>query len=835
VAIAEDGSTPVPVKVTGTSGACTTASFTPPVGSLLVALVAGGWGSGSLMDASVTDSVGGTWAAGPNAQGTSTSARGVAKIFTRYLTTAPGAMTVSATFTNLGGGRMLAVRVVTGAASSQVGAGSNTRIDAAGSTNGALTVPLTVAGSWVYGISDNCSINEALTPNAATSILTNGDYNDTTDTVRLVAWCSANPTTAGNVGTSPTFGGTWPAVERSNTAALEVLPSTSTPISATLAATSSLTAGITLPAGVATLSTTAILSSTIGKIEGSGVLSATASLIAGAAVPAAQATLIAAASLATSVIYINIAAAGLSAVSVLSGITVPPTTMAAGSVLITSGLLLPAVIGGGLAAISGLTVLGFGFIPVGAQLNAQSSFTGELFTTWADAANLCSIASLDAGVKLPGAGGVLTAVAQFNLTGPYLVTGGSDLVLLVVSSRLVANADSYRPVLVIPTGGVYHPTQTPQYRLYAADTRTGRIGWELPFESIQWNTPINAVGQLRASLVIEDALDQLASIGSLDPRATLREVLTGPYRISLVLAWGNAVVFAGPYLPGTIPGDTPKIDIGASELARIFDKRVLTDPSGSLSLGPTSPGDMVKQIIESATSQLPGSEWWRTGRELPITCSNPPSIQGSVTRFFQGFDTVSATEAINSIVTQEDGPDFRLDPYLQTGRDGLYVAWELNIGNPHLGASSDPWVFDDSNSLISQDIDAARMASMLFVPGSGQDDKKLMSWWVDNQLVDQGFPALEEVDTSQSSVADQTVLDSYASASLDRYLRPVDKWTVKTRADGEPGLGSYRVGDAMLLDIRRHPIIIPDVYTRRITEISGDASPWVSLASTELL
>lgn len=835
MAIAEDASTPAPVPVTGTSGACTTASFTPPAQSLLVALVAGGWGSGSLMDASVTDSVGGTWTAGPNAQGTASAARGVAKIFTRYLTTAPGAMTVSATFTNLGGGRMLAVRVLTGAASSQAGAGSNTRVDATGTTNGALTVPLTVTGSWVYGISDNCSINEALTPNAATTIVASGDYNDTTDTVRLVAWRSASATTSAAVGTSPSFGGTWPTADKSNTAALEILPTAAAVGVATLAAASSLTVGASLPAGAATLAATSNISASAPTQLLTATLAGQSNLVAGAAVPVAAATLVTSSNLGAALTYYAVSQATLSATSLFSGLTTPPTALLANSQLVTTGLLTPAKAGGGLAATSSLGIVGFGFIPVGAQLNAQSGFAGTLFTTWAGAANLRSITVLTSGGTVPAVAATLRAAAQFTVIGPYLVGGGSDLVLLVVSSRLVANADSYRPALVTPAGSVYHPVQTPQYRLYAADTRTGRIGWELPFESIQWNTPINAVGQLRASLVIEDALDQIAATGSIDPRATLREVLTGPYRISLVLVWGNAVVFAGPYLPGTIPGDTPKIDIGASELARIFDKRVLTDPAGSLSLGPTSPGDMVKQIIDSATSQIPGTTWWRTGRELPITCSNPPSTQGSVTRFFQGFDTVTATEAINSIVTLEDGPDFRLDPYLQTGRDGLYVAWELNIGNPHLGSTSDPWVFDDSNSLISQDIDAARMASMLFVPGSGQDEKKLMSWWVDNQLVDQGFPALEEVDTSQSSVADPAALDSYARASLARYTLPVDKWTVKTRADGEPGLGSYRVGDSMLLDIRRHPIIIPDVYTRRITEVSGDASPWVSLASTESL
>jgi hypothetical protein len=227
VAITEDASTPAIIQQTG-SGVSTTASFSPPSSSLLVALVSGGWGNTALMTAAVTDSTGGTWTAAATAAGTNTGLRGIAAVFYRYLPTAPGAMTVSATFTGLQGGRELAVRVLNGAASSQAGAGAGSQVNGTATTAGTVSVTTTVAGSVVYGIADNPNANNAYTPNAATSVLTGtptGVFADATDSIRLVAWKATNVTVTPG---ATTLGGTWTAAANSNIAAFEVIPQTVT-------------------------------------------------------------------------------------------------------------------------------------------------------------------------------------------------------------------------------------------------------------------------------------------------------------------------------------------------------------------------------------------------------------------------------------------------------------------------------------------------------------------------------------------------------------------------------------------------------------------------------
>jgi hypothetical protein len=263
VAITEDVSTPAIVQQTGSGSTITSASFSPPAGSLLLVLVGGGWGNSGAMTASVTDSKGGAWTTAVTAAGTNTSLRGIAAIYYRYLSTAPGAMTVTATFTNLSGGKELAVRVINGASGSQSGTGTGSVINSTATTAGTVSITTTVTGSAVYGISDDATTNGAYTVNGATSVLSGtptGDFNDATDSVRLVAWKATSAT--GTPGAT-TLGGTWSSAGVNNIAAFEVIPPTTFSGAATLSSVSTLTADATVQGppkatmiSVATLSVT---------------------------------------------------------------------------------------------------------------------------------------------------------------------------------------------------------------------------------------------------------------------------------------------------------------------------------------------------------------------------------------------------------------------------------------------------------------------------------------------------------------------------------------------------------------------------------------------------
>ena len=221
MAIAEDASTPAVATATGdTTGVITTASFTPPANSLLVVIVNVGFKATNGSTLTISDSVSGSYTAGPFVHNSNDENSG---IWYRYLSSAPGAMTVTATDTNTGqAGRQLAVRVLTGGASSQSGAASQHATGNATSYESSITT--TAAGSWVYvaGAMDNDNLSLAADANT-TSI---GVLNDGIDFETCAAGRQAAAT---GVPGATTLGWTSSSSTSFTWAALEILPAAAPP------------------------------------------------------------------------------------------------------------------------------------------------------------------------------------------------------------------------------------------------------------------------------------------------------------------------------------------------------------------------------------------------------------------------------------------------------------------------------------------------------------------------------------------------------------------------------------------------------------------------------
>lgn len=236
MAIAEDASTPAVATGTGTA-ALTTASFSPPAGSLLVALIGGGW-SNSRITTAITDSVGGTWTPGVIANDiTGDNFYGYAAVYLRYLPSAPGAMTVTATYSGFSGsgagGRQLAVRVLTGASSVQTGAATAKLALDSSTSSLTASIATTTAGSVVFGVADDARRAETMSASANTSLCSaNGGTNpfsSSFDTVTLAAFKQTSAT--GSPG-SLSLGVSLSASSNQGEIALfEVIPTGGTPVS----------------------------------------------------------------------------------------------------------------------------------------------------------------------------------------------------------------------------------------------------------------------------------------------------------------------------------------------------------------------------------------------------------------------------------------------------------------------------------------------------------------------------------------------------------------------------------------------------------------------------
>ena len=148
--ITADSSTPaVATSFGNTSGTITSASFSPPAGSLVVAAVNVGFLSRNSATVTVKDSLGNTWSAGP---GGNDGVYDFSGEWWHYYSSAPGSITVTATNSNHAqAGYQLGVRVLTGAASSQAAStGASFAQGSSTSSSVSHSFTTTTAGSKVF-------------------------------------------------------------------------------------------------------------------------------------------------------------------------------------------------------------------------------------------------------------------------------------------------------------------------------------------------------------------------------------------------------------------------------------------------------------------------------------------------------------------------------------------------------------------------------------------------------------------------------------------------------------------------------------------------------------
>lgn len=224
--ITEDASTPAVVQVSGSTSGSTavTASFSPPAGSLLVAIAAIGYQTSTATPTvSLSDSVSGSWLQNGGFDYSTAGSIGTA-MWTRQLSGAPGSMTVTFSTSTAGTGSdavdlLLALRVVNGAAASQAGAG--TAHGSTGTTN-PVAENLTVGntGSWVYFA--GTTLQSTMTPE--TSSATISGFGDSTTSNQLESGRQASTSGVGSTG-AILFGWTSSSTGNAFTfTGLEILP-----------------------------------------------------------------------------------------------------------------------------------------------------------------------------------------------------------------------------------------------------------------------------------------------------------------------------------------------------------------------------------------------------------------------------------------------------------------------------------------------------------------------------------------------------------------------------------------------------------------------------------
>jgi hypothetical protein len=190
---------------------------------LLLALASNGFAlfnTSGANNITVSDSGSHSWTTAGKANNVlSSGSGGIAGMFYTYLAAAPGSITVSANFTDVGGATFLAVLVLTGAGATQ-SSGVTSVSNTATTTSGEISVTTTTTGSVVFGISHDVDSSTTFAPLSGTTQI--GSTFAPSGDATIATWQSTSATTT--PGTA-TYGGTWGSGSADGGAvALEVVP-----------------------------------------------------------------------------------------------------------------------------------------------------------------------------------------------------------------------------------------------------------------------------------------------------------------------------------------------------------------------------------------------------------------------------------------------------------------------------------------------------------------------------------------------------------------------------------------------------------------------------------
>jgi hypothetical protein len=351
-------------------------------------------------------------------------------------------------------------------------------------------------------------------------------------------------------------------------------------------------------------------------------------------------------------------------------------------------------------------------------------------------------------------------------------------------------------------------------RLLLGHLRTGDIVAELDGEA-DYSDELSAAGSARATIPLD----------AVPPEVDIRAVTT-PWRHYLALiepGEHDRVLWAGPVVPRRRAPSVNAVEVSASGLWAVFDRRVLarhgdwayTDERADLILPDRSLPGIAVEIVRTALDRPHG--------QLPLVLPHVDN-SGSEQRSYFGYDLASAGERLTQLTADENGPDLHFHPRYRADRSG--IEWVLRVGQPHLTQPGVEWYFDAGGNLLDYgwDEDGSVLASAILVPGDGMERGRLIGRASNDALPLVGWPALDSVISTHTSEKQPQVLDAHARAYLDAHRTGVTRDTTIVRTDAEPRLGAYLPGDRVVLTPHPDRATPAGPRARRITAIACRSS-----------
>ncbi|ROP78333.1 hypothetical protein EDF18_0979 [Frigoribacterium sp. PhB107] len=368
-------------------------------------------------------------------------------------------------------------------------------------------------------------------------------------------------------------------------------------------------------------------------------------------------------------------------------------------------------------------------------------------------------------------------------------------------------------------------------RILIGDLRTGRKLQDVSVLSATWAKQLNAAGTISITVTLRDP--DLVRLG-------LRNVAT-PGKSFLAVVENDVVMEAGPIWTHDYDRDAGTLKLTAAGLWSYFDHRVLIpvlaagqSPVGAdTNLSGLWLGTIAKRIVQQARAH--------TGGNVPVVFQADEA--GTSERKYLGADLALVGDRLEDITNVIGGPDIDFAPRFTADRLG--IEWVMRVGTaaqPQLSSTRthvwDLAVPEPSVRGLQVKRTAERMVGRAWATGGRTDDVVMTARYENPTLTAAGYPLLEAVDSSHSSVSVQSTLDGYAAEAARTGYKPIEFWSFEVDATATPRVGTYQVGDYSRTKIKGDPYVpdnVTDGYLRRIVAMSGDEQGrWIKVTTGEV-
>jgi hypothetical protein len=293
-----------------------------------------------------------------------------------------------------------------------------------------------------------------------------------------------------------------------------------------------------------------------------------------------------------------------------------------------------------------------------------------------------------------------------------------------------------------------------------------------------------------------------------------------PWKYGLGLAWDREIVQAGPIAGRvTYDPDSETWSVPCASMGALLTRKRLLNHGGVVTYTGPSLAHLARQAVAASLA--------RTGGGLPIdlpteaSLTPPGSGPTDHTRTYDADKPIMVGRAVEQLGEALNGPEWLYRPYFSSTSSLTAARWELLLGLPYLGSPgvTHTWTTGPAGVLVSAEpgTEGDRVADNYYVPGQ-PGAGFVLGKSLSSALTESGYPLLDDVDSSHTSVTSQATADGYAAANRSRWTAGARSLDVLVRRDKV--LGTVRLGDLVRIPVTGY-IGLPDTtYTARLVGLS---------------